>query len=192
MKRRTGLTGALVGGALAVASCTSTPAKGGVARTKTGEVPVEDAKPVAMSLATAQGGGIIVQKNVMVPMQDGVRLATVLYRPEGPGPYPVVLVRTPYGSETPDFAKRGQYYVEHGYAFAVQDCRGKYDSEGDWYGRRDEAKDGSDAITWLGTRPWSNGKVGMTGGSYLGMVQYWVADQENPYLKALVPLVGPA
>ncbi len=140
---------------------------------------------------TGQPDGMVVEKNVMVAMRDGVRLATDIYRPEGVGRFPIVLIRTPYGSESPELAKRGAYYVEHGYALAVQDCRGKYDSEGDWYGQRDEAKDGSDAITWLGTRPWSNGKVGMTGGSYLGMVQYWVADQENPYLKALVPIVGP-
>ncbi len=136
-------------------------------------------------------GGIIVQKNVMVPMRDGVRLATDVYRPAGDGRYPVVLVRTPYGNEDPETARRAKYYVEQGYVFAVQDCRGKYDSEGDWYGKRNEAEDGSDTVTWLGTQPWSSGKVGMTGRSYLGMVQYLVADQENPYLKALVPMVGP-
>jgi hypothetical protein len=136
-------------------------------------------------------GGIIVQKNVMVPMRDGVRLATDVYRPAGDGRYPVVLVRTPYGNEDPETVRRAKYYVEQGYAFAVQDCRGKYDSEGDWYGKRNEAEDGSDTITWLGKQPWSSGKVGMTGRSYLGMVQYLVADQENPYLKALVPMVGP-
>src|SRR5882724_1330699 len=137
---------------------------------------------VAAKVAGQPGAGMIVEKNVMVSMRDGVRLATDIYRPGGEGQFPVVLIRTPYGSETAEFAKRGAYYVAHGYVLAVQDCRGKYDSEGDWYGKRDEGKDGSDAITWLGTRPWSSGKVGMTGGSYMGMVQYWVADQENPYL----------
>ncbi len=141
--------------------------------------------------AGTPGGAIVVQKNVMVPMRDTVRLATDVYRPAGDGRFPVVLIRTPYGSETADYAQRAQYYVDQGYAFAVQDCRGKFDSEGDWFGKRDEAKDGSDTITWLGTQPWSSGKVGMTGPSYMGMVQYWVADQENPYLKALVPLVAP-
>jgi hypothetical protein len=135
---------------------------------------------------------MILEKNVMVAMRDGVRLATDLYRPAGTGPFPVVLVRTPYGSQTPDFAARGLYYVQHGYVFAVQNTRGKYDSEGDWYGKRDEGHDGSDAITWLGTRPWSSGRVGMVGPSYMGMVQYLVADQENPYLKALVPMAAPS
>jgi putative CocE/NonD family hydrolase len=150
-----------------------------------------EGKYMAADLQTTPGGRIIVQKNVMIPMRDGVRLATDIYRPEGEGRYPVVLVRTPYGNETPETGGQAKYYVEQGYAFAIQDCRGKYDSEGDWYGKRNEAEDGSDTITWLGTRPWSSGKVGMTGGSYLGMVQYLVADQENPYLKALVPMVGP-
>lgn len=142
-------------------------------------------------LEGAPGGGIIVEKNVMVPMRDRVRLATDIYRPAEKDRYPVVLIRTPYGSKTPEHAKRAELYVKRGYALAVQDCRGKYDSEGDWYGKRNEAQDGSDTITWLGTRPWSSGKVGMTGGSYLGMVQYWLADQQNPYLRALVPIVAP-
>lgn len=151
----------------------------------------EESLPATFTTARAGTGGIIVEKNVMLPMRDGVRLATDIYRPSGAGKYPVVLIRTLYGSETPEYSRRGQYYVERGYVLAVQDTRGKYDSEGDWYGPRDEGKDGSDAITWLGTRPWSSGKVGMTGPSYMGMVQYLVADQENPYLHALVPLVGP-
>lgn len=138
-----------------------------------------EGKYMAADLQTTPGGRIIVQKNVMIPMRDGVRLATDIYRPEGEGRYPVVLVRTPYGNETPETGGQAKYYVEQGYAFAIQDCRGKYDSEGDWYGKRNEAEDGSDTITWLGTRPWSSGKVGMTGGSYLGMVQYLVADQRK-------------
>jgi hypothetical protein len=177
---------------LAAAALLSTSCRSASARTDEAIAGDTGREPVAASVPDAPGGGMIVEKNVMVPMRDGVRLATDIYRPAGTGPHPVVLIRTPYGSETPQLAKRGLYYTKRGYALAVQDTRGKYDSEGDWYGKRDEAKDGSDAITWLGTRPWSSGKVGMTGGSYLGMVQYWVADQENPYLKALVPLVGPA
>ncbi len=179
---------------LGLASCGQGPDIASVSEpeTKRDEAPVEPAQePVAASLEGAPGGGMIVQKNVMVPMRDGVRLATDIFRPAAPGKYPVVLVRTPYGNESTQITARAQRYVKRGYVFAIQDCRGKYDSEGDWYGKRNEAQDGSDTITWLGTRSWSSGKVGMTGGSYLGMVQYWVADQENPYLKALVPMVAP-
>ncbi len=190
---------ALLLGTLAVASCgqdreaarQEKPSTADDSVASAQESPVEADRHIAVEFPEAPGGGMIVQKNVMVPMRDGVRLATDIYRPSGADRYPVVLVRSPYGSETPEVVRQAQYYVKQGYVFAIQDCRGKYDSEGDWYGKRDEGKDGSDAITWLGTRPWSSGKVGMTGGSYLGMVQYLVADQENPYLKALVPMVAP-
>lgn len=142
-----------------------------------------------------QDKSIIVHRNVLVKMQDGVRLSTDIYRPAGGGKVPVILIRTPYGADSTDytnFGKSGQYFVNNGYALAVQDVRGKYDSEGDWYGPRDERQDGSDTITWLGTCEWSNGNIGMMGPSYMGMVQYLVADCQNPYLKALFPLVAPS
>lgn len=134
---------------------------------------------------------MIVEKCVRVAMRDGVCLAIDIYRPGGGGRSPVVLVRTPYGRHAPDWMEKARFYVERGYVFAVQDVRGKFDSEGDWNSNRNEAHDGSDTVTWLGTQAWSSGKVGMTGGSYLGLVQDAVADQENPYLKALVPIVSP-
>lgn len=133
----------------------------------------------------------VVEMNIMIPMRDGIRLAADIYRPASDGKFPVVLVRTPYGSENKNYSDRGKFFVEHGYVFAVQDCRGKYDSEGDWYGKRDESKDGDDTITWLGTQAWSSGKVGMIGGSYLGIVQWMVSHTLNPYLKALMPSVAP-
>ena len=129
--------------------------------------------------------------NVPVPMRDGVRLATDLFLPDAEGQFPVVLVRTPYGSETPGHSEQGRYYARRGYVFAVQDIRGKYDSEGAWYGRRSERDDTDDTITWLGTRPWSSGSVGMVGASYGGLVQLMVAPAGNPHLKALIPEVTP-
>ena len=143
------------------------------------------------SYDSSAADGMTVQKNVMVRMRDGVRLATDIYRPIGSERYPVVLTRTPYGSETKEYLDKAKYYAAKGYVLAVQDVRGKYDSDGDWYGKRNEGEDGSDTITWLGTQPWSTGKVGMIGGSYVGAIQYLVADQQNPYLKALVPMVAP-
>jgi len=134
---------------------------------------------------------VVMEMNVMVPMRDGVRLATDIYRPDAEGKFPVVLIRTPYGSEDNRYPDRGHYYAEQGYVVAIQDCRGKYDSEGDWYGKRNETHDGDDTITWLGIQSWSSGKVGMVGSSYLGMAQWLVAYTQNPHLKALVPVVGP-
>jgi putative CocE/NonD family hydrolase len=134
---------------------------------------------------------VVMAMNVMVPMQDGVRLATDIYRPDAEGKFPVVLIRTPYGSENKSYSDRGKFYAERGYVAAIQDCRGKYDSEGDWYGIRDETKDGDDTISWLGTQSWSSSKVGMVGSSYLGIAQWLVSYTRNPYLKALVPVVPP-
>lgn len=135
--------------------------------------------------------GVVLETNIMISMRDGVRLATDIYRPETEGKFPVILVRTPYGSEYKEYSERGKFFVDQGYVFAVQDCRGKYDSEGNWYGKRRETDDGYDTITWLGTQSWSSGKVGMMGGSYLGIVQWQVAFTQNPYLKALIPEVAP-
>ncbi|MFC2164176.1 CocE/NonD family hydrolase [Acidobacteriota bacterium] len=134
---------------------------------------------------------VVMEMNVMVPMRDGVRLATDIYRPNAEGKFPVVLIRTPYGSESKAYSDRGMFYAQRGYVSSIQDCRGKYDSEGDWYGKRDETKDGDDTLTWLGTQSWSSGKVGMVGSSYLGIAQWLVSYTQNPYLKALVPVVGP-
>ncbi|MGQ9647484.1 MAG: CocE/NonD family hydrolase [Thermodesulfobacteriota bacterium] len=134
---------------------------------------------------------VLMEMNVKIPMRDGIRLATDIYRPDAKEKFPVILVRTPYGSETSWFSEQGKYFATRGYVFAVQDCRGKYDSEGEWYGKRSETNDGYDTINWLATQNWSSGKVGMVGASYLGLVQWQVAFTENPYLKALVPIVAP-
>lgn len=129
--------------------------------------------------------------NVPVTMRDGVRLATDLYLPDAEGRFPVVLVRTPYGTETAALSEMGAWYARRGYVFAAQDTRGKYDSEGEWYGPRSERDDTDDTITWLGTQAWSSGDVGMVGTSYGGLVQWMVAPAGNPYLKALIPDVAP-
>jgi putative CocE/NonD family hydrolase len=134
---------------------------------------------------------VLMEMNLMVPMRDGIKLATDIYRPDAKGKYPVILVRTPYGSESTQYSDRGRYFAGRGYVFAVQDCRGKYDSEGEWYGKRSETDDGSDTIDWLASREWSSGNVGMWGASYLGLVQWQVAPVQNPHLKALVPIVAP-
>ena len=134
---------------------------------------------------------VLMEMNLMVPMRDGIKLATDIYRPDAKGKYPVILVRTPYGSESTQYSDRGRYFAGRGYVFAVQDCRGKYDSEGEWYGKRSETDDGSDTIDWLASREWSSGNIGMWGASYLGLVQWQVAPVQNPRLKALVPIVAP-
>ncbi len=134
---------------------------------------------------------VLMEMNVKIPMRDGIKLAIDIFRPSAEGKFPVILVRTPYGSEIAKYSDKGKYFARRGYVYTVQDCRGKHDSEGDWDGQRSETKDGYDTLNWLGTQPWSSGSVGMMGASYLGLVQWQVSFTQNPYLKALVPMVAP-
>ena len=136
-----------------------------------------------------------VERSVMVPMRDGVRLSTDLYFPEGvEGKLPVIMVRTPYNKDIfykeYDLYKRqwqGPYiFAGQGYVVAVQDCRGRFASEGEFLVSANEPKDGYDAVTWLATQPWSNGNVGTYGCSYMGENQIAPAKLRNPHLKALI------
>src|SRR4051812_33928100 len=68
-----------------------------------------------------------------VPMRDGITLSADVYLPKGPGPYPAILHRTPYESTAPRFIKWGIYWAERGFAAVIEDCRGKYESEGTFY-----------------------------------------------------------
>ncbi len=131
----------------------------------------------------------IKQLHVPVPMRDGVALSANVYRPGGPGRVATILIRTPYGKGA-DWTANYQAFVEHGYAVVVQDVRGRYDSQGIFQPLTQEPEDGDDTLNWIAKQPWSNGKVGMTGGSYLGIVQWKVAIMNNPHLKAIFPWVS--
>ncbi|MBI3950252.1 MAG: CocE/NonD family hydrolase [Acidobacteria bacterium] len=129
------------------------------------------------------------ERGVGVPMRDGIKLATDIYRPDAEGQFPVILVRTPYKKEMVELQAR--YYARRGYVFAVQDCRGRFSSPGTWEPFVNEKKDGYDTIEWLAVQPWSTGKVGMIGASYLGWVQWWAASQRPPHLVTIIPNVSP-
>jgi putative CocE/NonD family hydrolase len=122
-------------------------------------------------------------------MRDGVRLSANIFRPEGAGRYPTILVRTPYGKRS-DISASYAPFVEHGYAVVVQDVRGRYESEGTFRPLEQEPADGDDTLNWIARQPWSDGKIGMLGGSYLGIVQWKVATLNNPHLKAIFPAVS--
>jgi len=137
---------------------------------------------------------------VMVPMRDGVKLSTDLYFPavkalagtaaaRVPDKLPVILVRTPYKKEMAEIL--GNYYAHRGYMLAVQDCRGRFGSEGAWVPFVNEPLDGYDAVEWLAARDWASGKVGMIGGSYVGWVQLWAASEKPPHLTTIIPNVAP-
>ena len=125
----------------------------------------------------------------MVRMRDGVRLATDIYLPEGWDRGPTVLVRLPYG-------KRDRYtfmpfcapvFTRHGYAFVVQDVRGKFRSEGETLQALNEAADGFDTLEWIAHQGWSNGVVGMFGDSYYGYTQWAALASGHSALRAMVP-----
>jgi len=127
----------------------------------------------------------------LVPMRDGVTLATDLYFPDSNvPPYPTVLIRTPYNKRW--LEGYGTYYARSGFAVAIQDVRGRWESEGEWEPFVHEGADGYDTIEWLAAREWSTGKIGMVGGSYSGTVQFAAAIERPPHLVTIVPNVAAA
>jgi uncharacterized protein len=130
-------------------------------------------------------------KEVMVPMRDGVKLATNVFLPKGNGPWPVVLTRTPYNKGTAadrEAAESG--YTDKGYVRIVQDCRGRFASEGAYRAFIDDMQDGYDTVEWAAQQSWSNGKVGMIGGSAMGITANHAAMSCPPHLVCNVVIVG--
>jgi uncharacterized protein len=148
------------------------------------------------SAPSAESGDVMI-KNVMVPMRDGVRLATDVYLPAQNGApvtnrFPVLVCRTPYGKipSTPSPRDAGDYFARRGYAVVIQDCRGRYDSQGQFYIDVNEGTDGYDTVEWAARQPWSNGKVGTYGASYLSQAQNALAVLRPPHLSAMFVMVG--
>src|SRR5215467_10521184 len=126
------------------------------------------------------------QFNVRIPMRDGVQLSADVWMPAEPGHYPTILLRTPY-MKSWDERDTPAFYAAHGYVFAVQDVRGRGDSDGNFNFWFADAQDGYDTVEWLAAQPWSNGKVGMTGHSYSGTVQWLAARARPPHLVCIAP-----
>jgi putative CocE/NonD family hydrolase len=128
----------------------------------------------------------ITRLHVHVPMRDGVQLSANVFRPSSTAPISTILIRTPYGKGI-EMSPNHKAYVAHGYAVVIEDVRGRYESQGIFAPLDQEGLDGDDTLNWIAKQSWSNGKVGMTGGSYLGIVQWKVALMNNPHLKAIFP-----
>ncbi len=125
-------------------------------------------------------------------MRDGVKLAANVYLPEGAGPWPVVLSRTPYLKDGPvTTATTARKFTSAGFAYVVQDVRGKGHSQGEYRPFVDDRNDGYDTVEWAAKRPWSNGKVGMTGTSALGITANLAASAAPPSLVAAYVIVAP-
>ena len=136
----------------------------------------------------------IIDQKVMMPMRDGIRLATDIYRPKTDEKVPIIFSRTPYnfnswgdGKERTRTAQRAYEAVKRGYAYVVQNERGRYYSEGEWDILGTPLTDGFDAFTWMKEQTWSNGKIGTYGCSSTAEWQMAVAALEHPSHAAMVP-----
>jgi putative CocE/NonD family hydrolase len=129
-------------------------------------------------------------QNLLAPMRDGVMLAMDLIRPVDEGAYPVVLVRTPY-NKVNSWVPFLEELAERGYIIAIQDTRGRDNSDGVFFPYRDDRSDGYDTVTWVNEQPWCDGNIGMWGGSYVGQTQWFAAADAPAGLKAIVPVVSP-
>ena len=129
--------------------------------------------------------GIIVERDVETRMRDGVILRANVFRPDAPGKFPALLTRTPYGKGDAGMDR----YVRSGYVFVKQDSRGRYSSDGDYVPftveNTGDAEDGYDTVEWLAQQPYCNGKVGTTGPSYNGWMQWQLAKVRPPHLVAM-------
>jgi len=138
-------------------------------------------------LRAEESHAVIVRGGVEARMRDGTILRADIYRPKDEGKFPVLLERTPYDKRNSSaFAYRA---AARGFVVVVQDVRGRYSSDGDWYPFKNESNDGYDTVEWAAGLPFSNGKVGMFGGSYVGATQMLAAITHPPHLAGLCPVV---
>ena len=145
---------------------------------------------LAAPLFAAENYPVKVERAVSVKMRDGVILRGDIFRPDAEGKFPVLLQRTPYRRATwgydVDFAQRA---AARGYVVFLQDVRGRYTSDGEWYPFLHESEDGYDTIEWIAAQPYSDGRVGMFGGSYVGATQMLAAIAHPPHLAGICPIV---
>jgi hypothetical protein len=157
--------------------------------------------------------GMIIEHDVAVPMRDGVKIYIDVTRPEGKQKVPALIAWSSYGKHRPFqygyFFKEGGvkrewyskytnfeapdplYWVPRGYAIINVDPRGAWQSEGDaTYWGHEEARDGHDLIEWAGVQEWCNGKVGLSGVSYLAIIQWLIAATQPTHLAAINPWEG--
>jgi len=139
-------------------------------------------------LLAAEHYAVKVERDVSAKMRDGVTLRADIYRPDADGKFPVLLQRSPYNKS--GWSMNFAYLAAgRGYVVVIQDVRGRYTSEGDWYPFIHEAEDGYDTIEWAAALPYSDGRVGMFGGSYVGATQMLAATAHPPHLAGICPVV---
>ncbi len=157
---------------------------------------------------------IILERDVPIQLRDGVTVYTDIFRPNDELPHPAIVAMSPYGKEigsqwledTPNHAgvpmeatsglqkfegPDPAYWCDHGYVIINPDVRGAYNSEGIilFFGS-DYGRDGADIIEWAAKQPWSNGRLGMSGNSWLAISQWFTAAQRPEHLAAIAPWEG--
>ncbi|MFQ5841205.1 MAG: CocE/NonD family hydrolase [Thermodesulfobacteriota bacterium] len=134
--------------------------------------------------------GVVKEENVEIQMRDGTIIRADVYRPDAEGQFPVLVARTPYNKETASSIRAGThlFFPPRGYVFVIVDTRGRYASDGEFAPFLDDGwganRDGYDAIEWTAEQEWSNGKVGIVGGSYAGATAYLTLPTQPPHLVA--------
>src|SRR5262245_36998036 len=141
---------------------------------------------------------VLIERDIRIPMRDGVALVADVYHPSkdgkaAGGQFPVVLIRTCYDKDNRRgiFLFDASYFTKRGYVVVIEDVRGRYKSPGRFYHGIYEANDGYDTIEWVAKQPWSSGKIGMTGLSYLAAVQQAAAASGAPHLTSIFHVQAP-
>ena len=126
-------------------------------------------------------------------MRDGVEIAVDVVLPDGEGPFPTVVTRTPYMRVHLLGPHGWAHLLDHGYAYVAVDVRGRGDSDGSFMPFRHDADDAYDTIEWIADQPWCSGRIGMVGSSYEALTQWWTAKSKPPHLACIAPMaVGAA
>lgn len=127
--------------------------------------------------------------NRRIKVRDGTELAADVLLPAGAGPFPTLVLRTPYVRGRHLHNPKGwMRLVDHGYALVTVDVRGRNDSQGEWRPWVKDAHDGHDVIEWVAAQSWCTGRIGMVGGSYEGLTQWWTAADRPKHLTCIAPL----
>ena len=146
---------------------------------------------VPSGVVSPKSSSLITILNILVPMRDGVCLAMDLLRPKEKKRFPVILTRTPYDKNRFRELSDIESFARRGYIVAMQDVRGRFNSDGFFEPYRQENNDGFDTVEWISKQGWCDGNVGMIGDSYGGQTQWYAASKAPAALKAIVPRVSP-
>lgn len=142
-----------------------------------------------LKLPPAETYDVVLERNIKVPMPDGVALLADHHYPRNGGQRPTILVRSPYGRSGLFAALFASPFAERGFQVLIQSCRGTFGSGGDFNAFRNERADGLATLEWLKQQPWFSGEFATVGPSYLGFVQWAMAAEAGPQLKAMAPQI---